>query len=336
MMVQKRRWGDTARRVVGRFFTMGLPFYATSKLGAARVALVMLVGLASNIMAIEDEVVDLTRAKTWKLLFSHRRWTVGSVILQLVCDLTGLANGSAILDISLGYLALGLSLFVVPPPFPSSRPKVSITTSSAPTSEASTSAVLSTPWETPPQLQNTTANVPRISPLISSPEDVELTLWGGTILGIFSIGTFLFLRPSGGHFSLAQLGCSFIASSAAALAFTTADSRSLRSNKGVGLVLGSLLSSITLAQLGINPWSKFVYQSIFISISFAATKYDTPTAASHINHQHHHHHETKSHTTERPKMSKFSDFVLRNSPNWQLLHSILVEKDSRRIFYFMW
>lgn len=338
MMVQKRRWSDTARRMTGRFLSIGLPFYATSKLGAARVALVMLIGLASNIMAIEDEAVDLTRAKTWRLLFGHRRWTVGSVVLQLVCDLSGLTNSSALTNISLGYLAVGLSLFVVPPPFPSTRPKVSLITSSVPTSEASTSTALPTPWEAPPQLQNDTANVPRISPLISSPEDVELTLWGGTVLGLFSIGVFFFLGPSGGYVLPAQFGCSIVASSAAALTLTTADPRSLRSNKGIGLVLGSLLSSIALAKLGIDLWSTFVYQSIFISISFAATIYDTPTASSfssHSNHQHHHD-ETKSHTTERVKMSKFSDFVLRNSPNWQLLHSILVEKDSRRIFYFMW
>lgn len=338
MTVQKRGWGDTARRMTGRLLSVGLPFYATSKLGAARVALVMLIGLASNIMAIDDKVVDLARAKTWRLLFSHRRWTMGTIVLQLVCDLAGLTNGSALMDMSLGYLAVGLSLFIVPPSFPSTRPKASIVTSSAPTSEASTSAVLPTPWETPPQLQNTATNVPRVSPLISSPEDVELTIWSGTVLGIFSIVVFFFLGPTSAYFSPAQLGCSIIASSAAALSFTTVDPKSLRSNKGAGLVLGSLLSTIALTHLGIDLWSTFVYQSIFVSIAFMATKYDTPTASSissHSNHQHHHN-ETKSHTTEGEILSRFSEFVLRKSPNWQLLHSILIEKDSRRIFYFMW
>lgn len=341
MAVSTTNWGATTRRVVGRILTVGLPFYATSKLGATRVALVILIGLASNIMAIEDEAADVTRVKTWRLLFNCRRWTVGSVILQMASDLAGLTNDATAMEICLGYLAIGLSLFVVPPSFPTSRPKVSILTSSTPASEASTSAVLPTPWETPPQLHNTSAKVLKISPLISSPEDVELTLWGGVILGLLSTLMYLFLGPRGSYMSRAQFGCTLVTSFAAAVALTTAEPRSLRNNKAIGLVLGSLLSSFALAQVGIDLWSSFVYQSIFISISFAATNHDTHSASSfssHANQQHHrqHQHHSKPHTIETGKMSQFSEFVLRKSPNWQLLHSILIEKDSRRIFYFMW
>lgn len=335
---ENKNWPDMTRRVAGRFLTIGLPFFATSKLGAPRVALVTLVGLASNIIAVDDETVDLTRAKTWRLLFTHRKWTMGSVVFQLVCDFANLTSDAEAIDTCLGYLSLGLSLFVMPPPFPSSTPRASAITSSAPTSETTTSAVLPTPWETPPQLQSTT-NIPTASPLISSPGDTELTLWSGAALGLMSIVAFLIFGPSGVSSLPAQLGYTFIASTAAALAFTAADPKSLRCNKGLGLVLGSLLSSFALAQLGVGLWSMFVYQSIFTGISFAATRFDTPTVSSSVpysKHQHRHIHDSKLHANETAKMSGFSQFVLRNVPEWQLLHSILIEKDSRRIFYFMW
>lgn len=333
----KRHWMDKARRIGGRFLTVGLPFYATSRLGAARVALVMLVGLATNIMAIEDEATDLTRIKGWKRLFTYRRWTIASILLQLLCDFTGLISGSSKSDLCLGYLALGLSIFALPPSFPSSRPKLSVVTSSAPPSESSTSSVLSTPWETPPKLENSTAKMIKLSPLVCSPEDVALTLWSGgtlalvTIIISFSIGSEIFSTPS-------HLGWMFLSSGTAATALLTADSRSLRKNKGLGLLLGSLISSLLLTQLGSLAWSVFAYQSGFIGICFAATKSDTQSSFSvpPRSEHHHHQHQPKLHTAEHVQMSRFSEFILRIAPKNQLLHSILVEKDSRRIFYFMW
>jgi zinc transporter 5/7 len=46
-----------------------------------------------------------------------------------------------------------------------------------------------------------------------------------------------------------------------------------------------------------------------------------------------HAHDHSNSTQEKP--SRFTSLILPQSEKWPLLHSILIEKDSRRIFYFM-
>ena len=338
--VQKTQWIHMARRVAARILTVALPFYATSKLGGARVALVMLTALVSNVMAIGEETTDLTRAKGWSRLLTQRPWTLASILLQLVSDLAGFTNFSVAVEIVLGYMTLGITVFVLPPCFLSSRPRVSVVTSTAPASESKTSAVLSTPWETPPQLEDKPSKATSMSPMICSPEDVNLTLYSGIVPGILSTMLLVFSRPSAGTGSEFQLAWGLLSTFATALALTAVDPRSLRFNKRLGLVFGSLLSSFILTMLCGEAWSSLTYQSIFICISFAATKLDTHTefcVPSHSDHhQHHHQQSMKLNIPEHAQMSRFSEFVVQHIPRWPLLHSILAEKDSRRIFYFMW
>ena len=336
--VHKTQWIHLARRIAARFLTVGLPFYATSKLGGARVALVLLIALAMNIMMTEEETTDLTRTSDWSVLLTQKRWTLASILLQLVSDLTGFTSSSAAAEILLGYVTLGIIVFVLPPCFLSSRPRVSVVTSSAPASESKTSAVLATPWETPPQLEEKSSKAPTISPMICSPEDVKLTLYSGIVLGILSTIIFIFSGLSAGTGSGYQLAWSLLSTFATALALTTVDPRSLRGNKNIGLVLGSFLSSFVLTVLRSEAWSSFVYQSITIGFSFAATKLDTHTTFSvslRSNHQQHYQ-STRLKIPEHAQMSRFSESVIHHVPHWPLLHSILAEKDSRRIFYFMW
>ena len=338
-LFQQGKTYSTARRIAERFLTVVLPFYATSNLGAARVALVMLVGLSSNIVAIEDETTDLARIKTWRLLFTHRRWTLGSILLQLISDLVGLTNSISTTKLCLGYLALGLSIFVFSPPFPSSRPKATAA-SFTPASDATNPAILSIPLETPQKPEGIAVGAYKVSPLICTPRDSELTLLSGMLLGVCSFLSLVFLRLPFNGFSPVLFGWTFLASLAAAVSLSTIEARSLRGNKAVGLAFGSLSSSFFLTQLGSGLWSSFFSQCIFTSISFACTNLDTHAAFSKSFqsgiHQLQHLHSNNSRTSKDVQMSRFSHFVLRNAPNSQLLHSILIEKDSRRILYFMW
>lgn len=339
--MQKIRWFHISRRIAARFLTVWLPFYATSKLGGARVALVMLLALASNIMTIDEEITDLTKAKGWNRLLTQRRWTLMSILLQVLSDVTGLSNTSAAVEIMLGYLTLGITVFVLPPCFLSSKPKVHIVTSTGPASESKTSAVLATPWETPPQLEDKPSKVPTISPMICSLEDINLTLYSGAALGLLNTIIFIFSGPGAGTPSGHQLAWSLLSPLAMALALITADPRSLRGDNKFGLVFGSLLSSVVMTMLSSETWSSLAYQSAFVIISYAASKLDTRAAlsvSSHSgHHQHHHHHQpTRLDIPEHAQLSRFSEFVIQHIPHWPLLHSILAEKDSRRIFYFMW
>ena len=335
--VHKTQWKNLARRIAARFLTVGLPFYATSKLGGVRVTLVMLTALATNIMTIEQETSDHTLTSGWNSLMTKSRWTLMSVLLQLVSDLTGFTSSTAVFEILLGYITLGIAVFILPPCFLSSKPGVSVVTSTAPASESKTSAVLATPWETPPQLEEKPSKVPTISPMICSLEDTRLTFYSG-IVGLLSTIAFIFFGTSAGAGSEGQLAWSLLSPLATALALTTVNPRTLRGNKKIGLVIGSLFSSFILNILYSETWSSFSYQSIFIGFSFVATKLDTHATSFSLrsDHHHHHHQPARLKIPEHAQMSRFSEFVIQHVPHWPLLHSILAEKDSRRIFYFMW
>ncbi|KAL2133380.1 hypothetical protein VTI74DRAFT_2468 [Chaetomium olivicolor] len=64
----------------------------------------------------------------------------------------------------------------------------------------------------------------------------------------------------------------------------------------------------------------------------AAGVYDAPTASPVRPHSHSHHHHDHDRLAER---SRFTSLLLPYSSRWPLLHAVLTDRDSRRIFYFM-
>ena len=323
------------RKIAIRILAVGLPLYATSELGI-RVALIMLVAMASNIMN-QNEAVDLINGKNLTQLLNQRKYAVGAILLQVLCDLSGFTNYRPVASICLAYVALGISILILPPPYPSHAPRSSAVTSNAPVSASSTSAVLSIPWETPSSTEATSSPVSSgISPLVCTPMDVDLTIFSGTIMGAMAMIMFLILRSSAGASSVSSLVGTILAPCAGALALTIADMKSLWTTRGLGLVIGSLTSCLALASVN-HEWSVFAYQSVLIGISFAATKLDTHAAlSSHSQHDYQHHNHRSSAIIEPKNMSRFSALVLAQVRGWQLLEQIISEKDSRRIFYFMW
>ena len=319
-----------SRRIAGRVLTVGLPFYAISHLGGARVATVTLVMLASSITATEDENRELSNIKGWKRLLSHRKWTVASVLLQMLCDLIGITNGTTILSIGLGYVSLSLAVFAMPPPYPSRTPQASMITSGDPLPETAN-------WGVPPANQAKPSNITSISPLISTVGDINLTLGTGTMLGVLSYVFSHLNASSAGAVPIQELAWSVLSACTAALSLMLIDPTSLRNNRGLGSLLGSLGSGLLIMMFHYNVWKSLIYQSILISVSFAAIFFDTHKTLSkhsHSDHQHQAHHQ--SHTKDVAGSSKFTKYVLCKVEPWPLLHSIVAEKDSRRIFYFMW
>ncbi|KAK4234548.1 cation efflux family-domain-containing protein [Achaetomium macrosporum] len=64
----------------------------------------------------------------------------------------------------------------------------------------------------------------------------------------------------------------------------------------------------------------------------AAGVYEPPVAPRSRSHSHSHHHHHDRHSTPR---SRFTELLCSYTSGWPLLHTVLIEKDSRRIFYFM-
>ena len=315
------------RRIAGRVLLAGLPFYAASQLGGARVAVVLLIALASNLSAVEEHGKELLTWRGWKQLATHRTWTMLSLALQPMFDLLGLTSDLSPLDICLGYLALGLIVFVFSPPYPSSRPNASIICSQKTNPESSR-------WVNSSHTEIHTL----ISPLVCTTEDTDLTLATAVLMGIFGYLMSYTSGSSAGATSGRQIAWSILSAISASLALMFTDTKALGSGRGFGSVLGSFASCFSVMIVHQDIPIAFLYQSILISVSFVAMFIDSRKAFSTSSHltQHHHRHHGKSHVGEIAGASRFTNYVLHWVQDWPLLHTILIEKDSRRIFYFMW
>jgi zinc transporter 5/7 len=62
--------------------------------------------------------------------------------------------------------------------------------------------------------------------------------------------------------------------------------------------------------------------------------YQAPSESDAHDHHHKHDHDHHDHNKSVEK-SKFTGFLLPYTAKWPLLHTVMTEKDSRRIFYFM-
>ena len=324
-----------AQQIVGRIFSVALPFYATFKLGGDRVALIMLLALAADIIRAEDEVTELKTIKGWRRLLMHRRWTLASIFLQVLYDIAGSSNYSAAWDFCMGYVALAISILFIPPPFPSHKTQPSTTSSSVSTSASSISRLLATQRDAKTMARPVPELSFKTSPLVSTAKDVNLTLAAGAIVGAFSFILFLSSTKSAGSLSLINITFGFLSICATALTFLVVQPRSMRQNRGLGLLLGSSLSLVFMAVLRGGPWTLITFQALFIGISFAATTLDTHMLSAPSVRSEHHHHSLSLNTSHRGQSSRFSELLIQTFQQWPLLHSILVEKDSRRIFYFM-
>jgi zinc transporter 5/7 len=86
-----------------------------------------------------------------------------------------------------------------------------------------------------------------------------------------------------------------------------------------------------------GPFEKQTYES-----SPALSQYEPPLNAVNVqphdhshDHDHHDHGHTPSHSKSLEPRSRFTSFILPFVLRWPLIHTIMSDKDSRRIFYFM-
>lgn len=331
-----------ASRMIGTAMRIGLPFYAAAGLGGQRIALIMLVALAGDLMRTGRAKTDLTRIEGWKRLLSSRRWTLAALSLQFLLDVIGVTNkgGAAIWT---GYLALALSIFALPPPSIPPSTEGSMPALSKPRSSISTSALFSKRWDASAKDSQMSSFDMTASPMIRTVEDAQLTLLTGAILGLFS--TFIFLLSPQGlkKMSILHSGWVMAVSLAAALSLLIARPSSLNSKRKLGLILGYLIVVVFLKTSHDRAWKFFACEGAFIGVSWLAGSLDTRSFFStsnsedhsHHDHQHQHNHHHFTGTLHASKPSVLTSFLLRTFQHWPLLYSILAEKDSRRIFYFM-
>jgi zinc transporter 5/7 len=315
---------NAPKRVASNIVSVLLPFYASLQLGGAKTAIVLLVAVAAGIGALDQKPGKHTPWDDIRRTLRTRKVTCGALLLGMAADIMTSGNTMGSL---MGHAALLLSMLIVPPPLPTAG--WSIVTE--PQSQGSYMS------QTPSR-----ASLPKpSSPLINTTENQLLTIASGLALVVVTI-LYSFVSSTPSAFSHQTLGfsASSVASATATVFFSLP--ASLRSPKAIGLKLGGLVIA------AFSFWEHYSAGYIFIAFPWAcamlvgAVSVDARSPVphthdhSHAGHKHAHGHD-HSHAHEHHlhgNHSRISAFLIARATPGSIIHSVLIEKDSRRIAYF--
>lgn len=312
------------RRITANILSVLLPFYATMQLGGAQTSLILLTAVAAGLGGLEQKPGKHTLWDALRRTVRTRKATC-AVLLFIACS--GITQASSKVGVLLGYTALTISVLAVPPPLPTAG--WSLRTGLEDANGSATKVSLPKP----------------VSLLISTAADSLLTLAAGLLL---TLATIVFSVVSASSPSIAHHAILFSTLSAAsttALVFFALPS-ALRTQKKGGLGLGILFIIACTTRDHADTWWTLTLFSLSCVILFAAVTFDTGSSGlsqPHL-HNHHsghahdhdpHHHDPHHHDHHlHGNHSRLSAFLIKRCAAGSILHSILIEKDSRRIAYF--
>lgn len=299
------------KKITERILSIGLPFYAASKLGGERVAIVILVALSAELPTQFSNIGDNPATGAWKLL-KARKWTIGALVLQCIADLANLTTTSVPIQTISGYLALSISALILPWPIPSRG------------------ILSSTGIAEKGSRRNSDTNSLDVfgisltsSPLISSARDTELTVASGVLATIISFVVFFLSSPETQTLTLKLLVGGLIVAIASSVSLLLANSRAvLPSNTSLSLIIALGTSLFIQEVIDSHPLLPILFQSGLILLSWIGVCLDVKWLQPH-NHDH-----------EQPP-SWFTKQILHQVEDIPLLYRIFSKKDSRRIVYFM-
>jgi zinc transporter 5/7 len=298
-----------------------LPFYATMQLGGATTALFLLVSYTAGLGGLDQKPGKHSAWDNTKRTLRTRTATYASLLIAMAVSSFFAAETAGTI---LGFVALAVSIFAIPPPLPA-------TGWSLMTSQTQNG------WSTQ---TSTRATLPKpSSPLISTSLDTDLTLATGLVLTCFTVIFAQFSSashaPSLSHHAL-LLSTLSIASATASVFLSSPNA--LRSSKKSGLAIGGLLTTL-FAQFEHQAWHTYVT----FALALGATAFDTRASAlsrpsshghSHATHKHSHSHDHDHDHHLHGNHSRISTFIISRCTPGSIIHSVLIEKDSRRIAYF--
>lgn len=312
---------NAPKRVLGNIFGILLPYYASLQLGGTKTALALLVAAAAGVGSLDQKAGTSSIWKNCLRTVKTRKATCGALLLGILADI--LSSGDLTSTIA-GHGALLLSIFLVSPPLPTSG---GVTVSREDSYINHGTARATSPKSA--------------SILINSFENTILTVVSGLLLTIVTI-LYSLVSFSSSFLSYSSFGFSALSiASATALVYLSFPA-SLRTQKNTGLKLGGLFIA------AFSLWEH--YYSSLVSIAFlwvcvvsvGATVYDTRVPTVSTAHSHGHSHSGHKHTHKNHdhdhhlhgNHSRLSAFLIARATPGSIIHSVLIEKDSRRIAYF--
>jgi zinc transporter 5/7 len=317
--------GSAPQRIAYNILSVLLPYYAAMQVGGARVALVILTAVAAGLGALDRKPGKHTPWDDIRRTMRTRKMTCLAVAMGAVADYF---SSGGLHRILLGYGSLLTSVLVVPPPLPT----------------AGWSLIMGSQGQTSYVAEGSgRASLPKpSSPLVSSFENTLLTIAAGLSLAVITI---LYSLVSSSYPSLSShtIGFSTLSvASATALVYLSYPS-ALRSRKFAGFFIGALFvvavqtweqsSASTFVQFSsLSACAALVGAVMFDTQSSSAAKHAHSHGHSHEGHDHSHDHKHEHHL--HGNHSRLSAFLIARTTPGSIIHSIMIEKDSRRIAYF--
>lgn len=304
-------------RIITTVLSVLLPFYATMQLGGARAAVILLAATAAGLGSFDQKLGKHTTWENLKRTVRTRKWTCAVLGLGLFADFHSSADASGTV---LGYLALAIAIAAIPLPLPTAGWYLM-------TGSKSQDA-----WNTH---SSTRASLPKpSSPLTNTPQETLLTLASGLALALLTV---LYSSIASSAPSLSRFAIFFstlsVASATGLVYFSLP--AALRSKKKGGLALGSFLVAAFEIWGDPESWQAWVLFPTTCVFLFAAIALDTHSSALARPHSHGHSHAHEHHDHHlHGNHSKLSAFLIARCTPGSITHSILIEKDSRRIAYF--
>lgn len=323
---------SSAKSAALRILAVGLPFYASVQLAGTRLGQLLLVAFATGLIRREGAGSNLAQVAGSRLA------TLAAVLLLTFTDFLGWSSSTLTSNLLLGYLAFAASVVLVPPPLPVFGARPSLSSSSV----------------APQSLQDSRPGLPRrtstslynaaVSPLISSSDDVNLTL----ISGLLSLIIGLVASPA---FSISvSTSLTHLLYGAPAIAAAVAGVVLIRPIPSIlpttsALVAGSGLVVIFTIFTSPSVWPGTISNLVLVVLTLFGVWYDTILASS-AGHSHHHDHSSHNHPThahshghhsspaKEGEHSAVTAMILQRCQPGSLIHGIVSEKDSRRIAYF--
>jgi zinc transporter 5/7 len=319
-------WGiGSVWRIITNVLGMVLPFYATMQLGGARTGLLLLVAVSAGLGGLDLKPGKHTLWDALKRTFRTRKATCATVVLTMLLDVFFSTASSAAL---LGYFALTTSIVAMPPPLPTAG--WSLVTGFKGQNES---------WSTQGSAR---LSLPKpSSPLINTPEDTLLTLGSGIVLMVITVLYSILFSTTPSASNHAMVFSVLSVASATALIYFALPS-ALRTQKKAGLGFGCILVAAFAFWEQQTSWQTNVLFPLICALAFGAITFDTRAPAISQTHSHDHshsghkqshaHHDHDHHL--HGNHSRLSALLISSCTPGSILHSILIEKDSRRIAYF--
>lgn len=296
---------NTIRRSFLQICSVGLPVYACLKVGGFLVSFFFSLAFASGISTI--------REGGFKGQLKSKKLTLSMLASVILIDSLS-PNSSWDQNPVMSYMALLLSAFIIRPPFfglqgsSISEPVLDLSSKDPGFGTSSYQRKLSS------------SN----SASIAGQDNAVLAIFSGLFLAtvtIFSISLDTF------SFGLLDVLFVFLVAGIYSFSLLFSQPSTLRSPQKIGLAVGTATGLLCAVAPGTSFPKTISFRGIIAVLSFMAAKFDN----SNSRHGHDHQHDRPS---RRP--SQVSKFIIALSEPYPMLHSILREKDSRRIFYFMW